>query len=101
MFKRPVVWTSEDEEFLKNNYLELGAIECASRLGRTTSATRARCQFLGLKRRSISAPFTPEDDDFILTFSSEMSLAELSSMLNKSTSSVRQRLKDLSLLTRN
>lgn len=42
-------WTEEDLQFLKDNYFNLGAKECALILNRTYEAIKKKAQILGIK----------------------------------------------------
>ena len=84
------VWTSQDDAFLRENYLTLGAKECAKRLGRSLSAVHTRIREIGGGRASIGprVDWTKEELDYLRENYQTKSLDELTATLGRTKNAV-------------
>lgn len=81
-------WTLQEDEFIKNNYAEKGALWCSKYLNRTEKACIHRAGFFKIKRNIY---WKPEEDEIIRKYYPKYGTKKVSKLLGKSeqTCSVR------------
>ena len=67
-------WTKEEDDFLRENYDDLGPNRASKALSRSLEATRVRARGLGVTRTQ-SREWTIEENDFIRRNYAKMSLS--------------------------
>ena len=80
-------WSAEEDEFLKQHFLEFTDEELASKLNRTEIAIRARRSYYGLQRVKMS-DFTEEELNYITTNYYRKEIKEIAAALNRSVGSI-------------
>lgn len=90
-------WTTKEDNFLRENYSELGPATCAKRLKRRTpTAVTQRAKVLGIT--SLAVSWKPEEDAFLRENYAELGPKGCAEILpNRSRSSVRSRAAKLGL----
>lgn len=83
-------WTSDEEEFLKENYLTMDYKDIANELGRTESAISNKALLLKLHKVE---RYTEEDDQFLLKYYGRTTMQRLCKRLKKSERSIKKRVK--------
>ena len=73
-------WTEEEEQFLKENYPDKGAVWCAEKLKRTEKACITRAVGLKIKR---SYRWKPEDDEVIRKYYPKYGVKKVSEILGR------------------
>lgn len=74
-------WTSQEDEFIKNNYAEKGALWCSKYLNRTKKACIHRAGFFKIKR---DIYWKPEEDEIIKKYYPQYGSKKVSKLLGKS-----------------
>ena len=80
-------WSTEEDEFLKNNFLKFSDEELANKLNRTEIAIRARRYYLHLPRLKMS-DYTNEELDYIIANYYQKEIKEIAADLNRPVGSV-------------
>lgn len=93
-------WTVQDDEFLKQNFLEMSDDVLAVRLNKTVIAIRARRTFLHLQRFKMTA-FSEEELVYLTTNFKHKSIRELAVELNRTPGSITQKCARLGLKKKN
>ena len=89
-------WSTDEDDFLRQNFLEFTDNELADKLNRTEIAIRARRTFLGLQRVKMS-DFTDEELAYITANFYKKELKEIANALNRSVSSIAAKCHNLGL----
>ena len=89
-------WSAEEDDFLKQSFLEFTDTELADKLNRTEIAIRARRTFLGLQRVKMS-DFTDEEVAYIKANYYQKELKEIANALNRSIGSIATKCHNLGL----
>jgi hypothetical protein len=86
-------WTVDEEQFLRENYLTLGAKACAERLGRTVAAVHGKIRKTGGGRPSIGpkVEWSTEELDFLRENYQALSWGELSEQLGRTEQAIQVR----------
>jgi len=93
--KSPVKWSEEDLNWLKENYIKLGPIECAKILNRTPeSVTSCANRNLNLVTEN---SWTPEEDIILLENYKQLGPTKCQALLNRSRGGIRSRAKILNI----
>ena len=97
--KRVGAWTDEEIKFLQENYLDLGAEECANQLGRTKAAVHGKIRQVGGGRPSIGpkVEWSEKDLDFLRENYQALSWEELVEKLGRTEQAVQVRASMLGL----
>ena len=74
-------WTLQEDEFIKANYSEMGALWCSKYLNRTEKACIHRAGFLKIKRNIF---WKPEEDEIIRKYYPKYGSKNVSKLLGKS-----------------
>jgi len=84
------LWTEKEEEFLRENYLELGAEECAERLGRTVASVHGKILKIGGGRDSIGpkVEWTDEELAFLYENYQAMEIEDLVEKLGRTKQAI-------------
>jgi hypothetical protein len=91
--KRVGAWTKEEIEFLKANYLTLGAEACARQLGRTKAAVHGKIRKVGGGRPSIGpkVEWTEDELSFLRENYQIMSWEEMAQKLGRTEQAIQVR----------
>jgi hypothetical protein len=86
-------WTEGEDQFLRENYLVLGADETAERLGRTVHGVHGRVLKIGAGRPSIGPKvvWNDEDKDFLRENYQRLSWEELVQKLGRTEQAIKRR----------
>ena len=91
-------WTTEEDDYLIKNYLNLGASECAKELGRTKHAVYARAAVLGMKITNRTCrTWTPKEDKYLIKHYTTDNIQECAESLNRTRAAICARLTVLGL----
>ena len=83
-------WTDEEDSYLENNYISMGAPGCAEYLKRTVNSIRTRAGRIGIS--TSHRPWTDLEEDTLLnSINKGLSYEKIGKLLNRSTSSVSAR----------
>lgn len=83
-------WTEEDDSYLRDNYVSMGAPSCAEHLKRTASSVRTRAGRIGLS--TSHRPWTDlEEETLLSSINNGLSHEKIGKLLNRSKSSVNER----------
>jgi hypothetical protein len=87
------LWTEEEVEFLKQNYLALGADQCAKQLGRSVSSVHGKILKVGGGRPSIGpkVEWSEQELDFLRENYQKMSWEELVQHLGRTEQAIQVR----------
>lgn len=88
-------WTKEEDQFLKENYLDLSDKELVEQLGRSLDGVRYRMSKLNLERPTKMKRWTPEEDEYALTNFGSIKLSSIARNLGRSQRAVEARLNRL------
>ena len=75
------LWTQEEDDFLKQNYLTKSLKEIAEHLGRSEKACRSRANVIGIRKL---APWTQEEDEYLKQNYLTKDLKEIAEHLGRS-----------------
>ena len=96
-------WTPEQEQYLRDNYLEKTHNEMAQELGKTVSSVKSKCSVCGIvlpkeliyKRRAVAARdanahrrLTDSEDEFVKAHYIELTMHEIARRLKRAKSAV-------------
>ena len=89
-------WSAKDDEFLKQNFLELSDDDLATRLNKTVIAIRARRTILHLQRFKMN-DFSEEELTYLVNNFNDKTINELAANLGRTVGSITQKCNRLGL----
>lgn len=81
-------WSTSEDEYLRQNFLDFSDEELAAELHRSSTAVQARRSILGLQRFKMLPDYTQEEIDYLIANHSHKEIAELAAHLNRPIGSV-------------
>ena len=84
------VYTHEEDEFVRQNYLSMRHADIAEMLGKTIRSIRYRAKKIGCGNKKPKRPWTEEDDKIILR-SNGKPLKEVAAILHRDQSDLLKR----------
>ena len=92
-------WTQEEENFLRENYAELGAKATGEKLNRTVNAVYVRARTLGVAP-TINRKWTKAEDDFLREHYAELGPTKASKAIDRGLEATRSRAYALGALSK-
>ncbi len=92
------VWTDDEIEFLKNNYLTMTYVEIASHLKRSLRSVHGKAHLLKLQKGVSTKNWTKEEIQFLRENANSMGYDEIAKHINRSPSAIYNKVYELQLI---